>query len=346
MGILGKIFKGIVKQESEDLVYVGNLAFPGVDTTTAIEVDKHYVELRVETLRIEKARSWATRFNGVVYSFVTLARQADTDAVIPAISKPQKLAELDPDSLGNVITVSKQMMGAVPWRGDPFGLELGLFSIKAGNVLTPFVNFVTKVSETAGISFVGAVKPFVPLITEGLELLSGQKDDVQLEVGIDTSISLTHPMVCAIIAAKRGSLDTSKLTVDPDGTLKHAGQAVKAGYCIFSIRSSTQKADYGEIPELKQKFAELRAAAIKDDRKAAADALAAFRRAALFSPDLITSDAKRLVAMAQEMFDDAFAVEPAFGAAPHVVERGGAIGGGRGKELPKDLAALPLYAGD
>src|SRR5262245_12290256 len=119
MGLLSKIFKGIVKQESEDLIFVPNLAFPELDTTTAIAADECYDELRVETLRIEKARSFATRFNGVVYSFVTLARQGEEDAVIPAISKPVKLAELDPDSLGNVITVSKQMMGAVPWRGDP-----------------------------------------------------------------------------------------------------------------------------------------------------------------------------------------------------------------------------------
>ena len=338
MGLLGKIFKGIVKQESEDLIFVGNLAFPGIDTTTAIVPDEHYVELRVETLRIEKARSFATRFNGVVYSFVTLAREGEEDAVIPAISKPQKLAELDPDSLGNVITVSKQMMGAVPWRGDPFGLELGLFSIKAGNVLTPFVNFVTKVSDTAGISFVGAVKPFVPLITEGLELLSGQKDDVQLEVGIDTSISLTRPMACAIIAAKRGSIDVSRLKVDGDGKLIHADQPLNKGYCIFSIRSTTQKPDFGEIPELKERFAELRAAVKKDDKKAASEALASFRRAALFSPDLIKSDAKKLIAMMQEKFDEAFAAEPAMGMAP-------AVKLGTKSKWPERLADLPLYSG-
>lgn len=338
MGLLGRIFKGIVKQESEDLIFVPNLAFPGVDTTTTIEADKHYVELRVETLRLEKARSFATRFNGVVYSFVTLARQGEEDAVIPAISKPQRLAELDPDSLGNVITVSKQMMGAVPWRGDPFGLELGLFSIKAGNVLTPFVNFVTKVSDTAGISFVGAVKPFVPLITEGLELLSGQKDDVQLEVGIDTSINLTRPMACAIIAAKRGSIDVSQLKVDGDGKLVHAGQPLNKGYCIFSIRGTTKKADYGEIPDLKTKFAEFHATLMKDDRKAASEALTAFRKAALFSPDLIKPDARQIAAMAQEMFDEAFAAEPAgMGMAP-------AVKLGTGKKLPETLAELPLYA--
>ena len=99
-------------------------------------------------------------------------------------------------------------MGAVPWRGGDLGLELGLFSVKSGNILTPIVNFVSKVSEVAGISFVGAVKPFLPLITEGMDLIAGQPNDVKLEVGVDTNLALSHPMACAIIAAKQGSFDT------------------------------------------------------------------------------------------------------------------------------------------
>jgi hypothetical protein len=331
MGWLGNLFKGIVKKESEDLIFIENLPFPGLDTTTPIEADKHYVELRVEALRIEKASSFGTKFHGVVYSFVTLARQGEEDAVMPAISKPQKLAELDAGSIGKVITVSKEMMGAVPWRGDSFGLELGLFSVKSGNVLTPVVNFVTKVSETAGISFVGAVKPFVPLITEGLSLLAGQSADVKLEVGIDTNLTITHPMACAIIAARRDSLDVSRLSIDGDRRLTYDGQPLNSGYCIFSIRSLTQKADFGQIPELKDRFAELRAAAKGDDKKVADDALTAFRRAALLSPDLIRSDALRLATLAQQLVDDAF---------PAVIDRGPGV---PEPAIPETLAELELY---
>lgn len=340
MGWLGKLLKTIAGEEPEDLIFVDSLPLPGLDTRSPIVADEYYVELYVESLRIEKARSFGTRFSGVVYSFVTLARQGEGNAVVAAISKPQKLAELDSNSLGKVITVSRQMMGAVPWRGGTLGLELGLFSVKSGDLLTPIVNFVTRVSDTAGISFVGAVKPFIPLITEGMDLIAGQSEDVNLEVGLDTNMALHHPTACAIIAAKRGTIDTQRLSVDGDKKLLLDGQPLKAGYCLFSIQGTTQKADYGEIPELKEKFADLRAAAMKGDSGNASEALAAFRRAALFSPDLIQSDSQRLVALAQDLFDSVFPEVrnrgPEEAAEPRVVERGAA-------EFPAELADVPLY---
>lgn len=335
MGWLGNLLKKIAGEETEDLIFVDNLPFPDLDTRPEILPNEHYVELYVESLRIEKSRSFATKFHGVVYSYVTLARLGDQNSVVPAISKPPRLAELDGNSLGKVITVSKQMMGSVPWRGGSFGLELGLFSVKSGNVLTPLVNFVTKVSETAGISFVGAVKPFVPLITEGMNLLSGQPEDVKLAVGVDTNIELQHPMACAIIATKRGSIDTSRLSVDGEGKLVLDGVPLEKGYCVFSIRATTQKADFGEIPELKEKFADLRTAAMKADEEGAGDALAAFRRTVIFSPDLIQSDGKRLIGLAQELYDTAFPPVPRDGA--HFIERGAAL------EIAMNLSDLPLY---
>src|SRR5207249_8602919 len=110
------------------------------------------------------------------YSFVTLSREGDTKAEFAAVSKPDKLAELDSQSLDKVITVSKQMMGAVPWRGGTLGLEVGLFSVKKGNLLSPVLDYVTKVSSTAGASFVGAVKPFLPRSEEHTSELQSRFD--------------------------------------------------------------------------------------------------------------------------------------------------------------------------
>ena len=78
------------------------------------------------------------------------------------------------------------------------------------------------------------------------------------------------------------------------------GEPLSYGYCVFTIRSTTQKVDFGEIPELKKRYADFQSAAMKRDQKAAKpDALAAFRLTALFSADLIQSDATRIVALAQ-----------------------------------------------
>jgi hypothetical protein len=60
------------------------------------------------------------------------------------------------------------------WRGGNLNVELGLFAVKSGNLLTPIVDFLSEISNAAGISFIGQAKPFLPLISKGMDLIAGQ----------------------------------------------------------------------------------------------------------------------------------------------------------------------------
>ncbi len=197
-------------------------------------------------------------------------------------------------------------MGPTAFRGGPVSLELGLFSVKSGNLLSPILDYVTKVSSTAGISYVGAIKPFVPLITEGMDMIAGQQQDTALEVGVDTDINLTSSCVAAIIAKPKGEIDTTTLTLDQDCKLMSGTLPLDCGYAVFSIRRTQQKSDYGEIPELKEKYSAIQLAIKQNNEKEAKDALTAFRLTTIASPDLIPSDARKLVEKAKEKVLEAF----------------------------------------
>jgi hypothetical protein len=328
---------GIVAGESpKDYIFVPNVERAGAPVA-AIQPDEVYVEMYVDSLRIDKARSFATRFHGVVYSFASLAKLGAEGAAFASVTKPDKLAELDKDSIGKVLTISKKMMGPVPWRGGQFELQLGLFSVKSGNVLTPLLNFVTKVSETAGIAFIGAAKPFLPLISEGMDLIAGQTEDTKLVVGLDTTLSLVETCTCAVIAASKDSIDHRTIAIDPaDGKLLINGAPLDAAYCVFSIRTTDRKPDFGEIPELKAAYASFRDDVVKGKEEDALEAFTAFRRIALTSPDLISKDASRLIAMTKAMLDEAFPPVD-------VVLRGPAVPAREELSLPKSLAGLALY---
>jgi hypothetical protein len=332
----------VAGEQAEDLLFADGLNLHSEPVTAqaadTLIPNECYVELYIESLRIEKARTFATRFHGVVYSFVTISRQGESTPVIAAVTKPAKLADLDATSMGKVITVSHKMMGPIAWRGGDFAIELGLFSVKSGNLMTPIINFVTKVSDTAGVSFVGAAKPFLPLITEGMDLIAGQTADVRLEVGVDTVMQVNKPKFCAIVAAPRDALDTRTLSIDPmDRKLLSKGQPVQYGYCVFSIRGTDRKADYGDIPELHSSFAALREGIITGKQETTREALAVFRRTAFVSPDLIPSDAARLVESAEKMVSDALA--------PSSSERfaGQESGTTAPVSPPAELKDLPLY---
>lgn len=309
MGWLNKLIAGAAGVPPFELTFIPSIPardadIPGIGKP--IEPDACYIELYLESLRLARARRFTTRFNGVAYSFVTLSREGDQRSQLAAIAKPKKLAELDKDSIDRVITVSKQMMGPTPFRGGAVSLEFGLFSVKNGNLLTPLLDYVTQVSDAAGISYVGKIKPFLPLITEGMDLIAGQQEDTALEVGVDTDLTLTSGCVAAIIDRPKASIDTARVSMDRDRGLLLDGRPIDSGYAAFSLRSTTEKSDYGEIPELKDRYAAIQSA-IKDGKVIEAqDALASFRLATIASPDLIPSDASKLVKKARQKVKQAF----------------------------------------
>jgi hypothetical protein len=341
MGWLKNLIDSVKGKGATDYLFIPALNSPSAPAVPIVP-DECYIELVVESLRIDKERAFATKFHGVVYTFTSLARIGDNTASFAAVTKPEKLAELDKESVGKVLVLSKRMMGPVPWRGGRLEVQLGLFSIKSGNLLTPVLNFVTKVSEAAGIGIGAVVKPFVPLIAEGMDMIAGQTEDTKLVVGIDSGFELGQTMRCAIIATSKTALDAKKITLDPaDGKLLLAGQPLEAAYCVFSIVATDQKADFGEIPELKSAYALFRDCVVKGEEDEARKAFAAFRRLALASPDLITNDAARLVAKANALLSAAFGEDEPGSGGVAISARGGrpvAVA------MPEELGAIALYA--
>jgi hypothetical protein len=297
-------FKG---EKPVDRLLVPDLVIPNADYLGAnIVPDECYLEIYVESLRVDKIRKWATTFNGVVYTAVGMSRLGQKDLALTAVSKPDSLKNLDSNT-ARVVTVSRKVIGPVAWRGGSLHLELALLSVKTGNILTPVIDLITQISAAAGISFVGRAAPFIPLMTKGLDLIAGQAADTAIEVGLDTDLSPTHALAFAIIDAPKQALDTHKITVDEtDHKLLINGKPLEVGYCVFSIRCTTKKVDFGEIEDLRTKWDAFQSAKCSNKRDDAAEALTALRLALLSSPDLIRSDALWIVNRAQQDFDDAF----------------------------------------
>ena len=269
MGWISMFLDKVVGVPPTDWTLLDDLPDPGLGIAgKPVVADQCYVELYVESLRLEKARRFATSFHGVIYAFASLARTGANRAQLASVTKPQNLASLDKNNLGRVITVSKRIMGAIPWRGDPLGLELGLFSVKSGNLLSPLIDYVAKISDKAGISVVTKLDPFLPLITEGLDMIAGQTQDTEIELAIDTDLSLTGSRFCALIARPKGTISSSGVTIDKaDRKLLQNGQPLEAAYCLFSIRSTDRNADWGTIPALQGALAEFTRAVLSGETR-------------------------------------------------------------------------------
>lgn len=308
MGWLRNLIDKVAGVAPTDWTLLDNVAAPGLNIAgKPVVPDECYIELYVESLRLEKARRFATTFHGVIYSFTSLARTGANRVERASVTKPQNLASLDANNLDRVITVSKRLMGAIPWRGNPMGLELGLFSVKSGNLLTPLVDYVSKISSKAGIAAVTKLDPFLPLITEGLDMIAGQTADTEIELAIDTDLSLVESRVCALIAKPKNAFDAATVTIDPqDRKLLQDGKPLDAAYCVFSIRTTDRNPDWGEITALRESYADFIRAIGSGRHKEAEEALAGFNRQVVVTPDLIAADKDRLKAKAKADLQDAF----------------------------------------
>jgi len=307
MGWLNTLLNKIAGVAPTDWTLLDNLADPGLNISgNPVKPDECYLEVYVESLRLEKARRFATTFDGVIYSFASMARQGAKRAELASVTKPKNLTALNQNQLSNVITVSKRIMAAMPWRGNPLGLELGLFSVKTGNLLTPLTAYVTKVAAQAGIS-TAVVSPFLPLVTEGLDMIAGQTADTAIELAIDTDMSLSKSQILALIAKPKGNVNQAAISIDPqDHKLLDNGQPLNAAYCVFSIRTTDRNADWGSIPALEQAYEDLKSAILSGKRKEAEEALAGFNRQVIICPDLIPADKTRLKDLAKDEVHQAF----------------------------------------
>lgn len=304
MGWLGNFIEQIAGQKPSDWAFVDSLSAP--NDAAQVVPDESYIELYVDSIHLGRVRKFATTFDGIVYAFAETAREGTAPTKFSAVTKPTEITNIGQSSLNNVITFDKRLFKVIPWRGDPFQLQLGLFAVKTGNIAGKIADYVVRLSNTVSPGITAAVNPFLPLVTEGLDLIAGQKDDVELELAIDTSLKGAFAKRYAVIRKPSAEIIPSQLTVNQSGKLLYKGAALDASYCVFSVRSRRDNPDWGEIDSLRAAFEELKKAIIAGQTKPAEEAQAFFNRVVSVCPDLIDMDKARLKRKADEMMSSAF----------------------------------------
>ena len=151
-----------------------------------VEKDKDYVTITVKSFRITEVRRWTTKFYGCVQSRSHYFHADKGLIEYQAICVPTKLKELDPSNLDAVIQIDKPILGPVPYIGG-LSLELGLFSVKGTDLAGPYIDLLSSLSQEAGVGFLTAALPFVEPLRKGADLLFGNSNQSELEIGLDQS---------------------------------------------------------------------------------------------------------------------------------------------------------------
>jgi hypothetical protein len=299
MSWFSKIFqtaRGLVVKEGEDYVLAELTTANGVvDAPFDLVRDQDYVRIDLRSSRIVNVRKWTGKFYGSAHARVSYLHDSAGQVELQQVIVP-KLGELDVLNVDRFIVVDKPIVGPVPYKGR-LSMELGLFSVKGGDLAGPYLDLLNSLASVSGVSFLAAAKPFVEPLQKGADLLFGNSDQSTLEVGVDKTWDQMRTGTWLVIRGPKAQVDASKLRVDPsDGKItdSHGKPYKDYPYMVFRIGMSRQRDDWMLIPELKTAWEGIRIAVQSEQLNDAEVRLKNFIQLARWSPDLVPEDAKRL----------------------------------------------------
>jgi len=195
----------------------------------------------------------------------------------------------------------------VPYRGGDVNLQVGLFSVKSTDLVGPYLKVLEEMANAAGVSFVKTAMPFIGPIIEGINLLAGAGSDIMLEIGLSKTLDSPQTGEFVLLGAKQGTVNVSSLRVDLNYVLlDEKGNPVEAyPYIVLGVQAAPNRDDWFNIPDVKDAYASFNERVRKGDLSGAKSELANFKRTAITSPDLLTSDAIRLGLKVEGLLKDA-----------------------------------------
>jgi hypothetical protein len=248
-------------------------------------------------MRVLYVRKGLNRFFGTVHSFISIPHLSGEAAEFHVVTTPSKLRDIDASNVNQVISLNQRLLGPIPYRGGDLDIELGLFSVKSGELAGPFLGVLEGMAKAAGVTYVNVALPFIGPLKEGINLLAGAQGDSMLEVGLSQTYQLPETGYYVVIRAQQGTLDLSKVKVTQDYQLEDPqGQLIRDyPYIVFCVEASPGRDDWFQIPEVSAAYKTLRDTVRTGDVNRSKEAFTVFKRIVLTSPDLLIADAQRLV---------------------------------------------------
>jgi len=264
-----------------------------------VQTNDQYVRVWLRSARIVDVRRWNRKFHATVHGqFSYVDRSKGPQEILSVVAPAQAFEEMDPTNLDRFITVNRSLLGPVPYAGE-LSMDVGLFSVSAADLAKPYLDLLADLTDKASVGFLNQAKPFIEPLRRGAELLLGNSDHAQLEIGLirtDTQLRIGSIVVARV---PKGTLDTKDLRIDPNDfkLVDAGGMPVTAfPYIVLGVEASDRRDDYGLIPEVRNGWESVRQAAYEgQSAERVRELFEQLRRAVWLSPDLILGDKRRIL---------------------------------------------------
>jgi hypothetical protein len=296
--------KGEMREKAQDYIIAPLGERHGAPRRAPVEIDSAYVSLSVKAARIVDIRRWTSKFHGCINSRATFLHEAQGNVEHQTVLAPPELKELDPAHLDRIVSIDKVLLGPFPYRGQ-LGLTIALFSVKSADLAGPYLDLLTSLADTAGVSFLAAAKAYIEPLRKGADLLFGSANASQLEIGFDRDFTALEAGYYLAMRAPKDSVQLDTLRIDPNDYRLLDQQGRPFGsypYFVLAVETGQRRADWMLIPDLKTTWDEMKKAFVAAQYNDAGNLLGQFERECRVSPDLVPADVQRLVKKARDTF--------------------------------------------
>lgn len=296
--------KGMMREKAQDFIIAPLDERHGAPRRAPVEIDSSYVTFSIKAARIVDIRRWTSKFHGCINSRATFLHEAQGNLEHQTVLAPPELKELDPAHLDRIVSLDKVLLGPFPYRGQ-LALTIALFSVKSADLAGPYLDLLTSLADTAGVSFLGAAKPYIEPLRKGADLLFGSATASKLEIGFDRDFSALDAGYYLAMRAPKDAIQLDTLRIDPNDYRLIDQQGKPFGhypYFVFAVEAGQRRTDWMLIPDLKATWEKMKKAFVAAQYNDAGNLLGQFERECRVSPDLVLADAQRLAKKARDTF--------------------------------------------
>lgn len=308
-----------LRKEPEDAFFGPVQSVGGTVPGTPIEPESAYLSLYLESMRVSAIRLRGQTFYGAVTSTCAVVSRSGGKAELIAVSTPESLHGADPAHLDRVIVGTIPLVDAVPYRGGGLDVEIGLFAIPGAYLTGPYLDLLGAIATMASafLTPAGALASAALMapVRKGLDQLLGAATGAHLETGLAHTWQAPAVGSYAVVRAPEPvggfRVGAGNRLMNPDGS------EVRAPYIFLRLDAQRERHNWADIPDVSAAYQIVADAVRRGDLADAKEALAAFRRIAVFSPDLLASDGQRLHDKVAEQVRQAFPATGTSGGLPH-----------------------------
>jgi len=141
---------------------------PGVPV--CLSPEPQYLRVWLRSALLTKVRRWTSKvFPAVHARFAYADRTAGMTEVTRVVSPGKAFEATDPRNLNRLQSANLPLLGPVPFRGD-LNMEVAVFGVAGADLTQPVLELLPSRTNTAGVAFLGSLKPFVDPIRRDAEL--------------------------------------------------------------------------------------------------------------------------------------------------------------------------------